>query len=194
MKSDTAKADQKPVAPHAGDAMPMRPTDPTMVMPALTPYEAKRRDELISLGPQSKEEGDELDRLKKKGDVPQPLSYVGINRLTQLRAREHVKLTPEDAAELKRLEAEDSGHPADQARIAQLRANGPLSKDEIDEMRLLQEAQDRHAKFEKDAEAMRIKEAAGPFTPEQWRHLTEWVRVEIDISHRPLHVRRITHP
>jgi hypothetical protein len=195
MKSDTDKPEQKPETPHAGDALPMRSTIPGMVRPALTPHEARRREELASRGPQTKEEADELDHLKKKGDVPQPLSVVGQNRLMQLWAREHAKLTPEEAAELTRLEAEASDHPAAQARIAQLRANGPLSKDEIEEMRLLQEAHDRHEKFQKDAEAMRVKEGSGPFTPEQWRHLTEWVRKEMELAHQyPARVRREMHP
>ncbi len=181
-KSEDVKPSvEQQVRPHAGDQLPMR-ADQAMLKPVLSPAEVRRRDELKSRGPQTDEEGAELKALEERGEEPPMLTDEGQARLAQLKSRG--PLSPEDAAMLTRMEAIKNPTPEQVRQREIVRTKGPLSPDEQKEMRLLQEAADRRAKFEHDRHEMVMKEAAGPFSVEQWRHLTAWVRHEMELRAR----------
>jgi hypothetical protein len=106
-------------------------------------------------------------------DEPPLLTPVGRRRLEDLKARDAVKLSVEDAATVKRLAETKDRTEAQERQLAGIQSRGPLSPEEKKEMAELQATADRRAKHDEQQALAADKAEAGPFSVEQWRHLRE---------------------
>lgn len=177
------------VDPHVRDPLAMR-VHPHMVKPVepLTAEEEDRRDELRNRGVMNADEEQELNSLMER-EAPPPLTAEGKARLAFLQSRG--PLSHEKEAKKKRLEGrpEEDRSPVEKQELADLVAEGPRTKEEDEEMSLLQKAADERARYEKDRSDRMEKKAAGPFSIEQWRHITAYI--EAAIQHRASHRGRL---
>lgn len=178
--------DRVMVEPHTADPIEMH-ADPAMMKKPMSAADEARRKELMERGPQNEQEHEELARLNEMGDVPPELTAEGCARLKQL--QDKGPLPAEDQAKLKRLEAKhaDQRFPfsmAEQHELDDLHARGPRTEDEEHEMQLLQKAVEDRRHYEEEKRAMEEKAAAGPFSVEQWRHLTSYMERAIQNRHR----------
>lgn len=154
--------------PMAGSNSPPNPPEPPKpAEPTKPPAEASKPEEL----------GPELES---------PLSRH--DRVLLAGLKDAKERTPQQEAEMKRLSEMAKAPPTlsrmGKARLAALQAAAqPLNKDDAAELDRLRKAHDARAEFEAHEKERAQKDAAGPFSPEQWAHLKAWVRREMRMSH-----------
>jgi hypothetical protein len=108
-------------------------------------------------------------------DEPPLLTPVGRRRLEDLKARDAIKLSVEDAATFKRLNETKDRTEEQERQLAGIQSRGPLSTEEKKEMDTLQATADKRIKYVEEQALIADKAEAGPFSVEQWRHLRERV-------------------